>query len=148
MDKHTTYYFAPIKQCADFEEAKNIAYSYLCNYSSLIKTIEQDDYIHFMLDINWNKEQDEQYIRYTNKIGGINILICQSIDGYCTMNVGSIKGNKKFKCIEDAKKLLIALLKVENIITSSIKIRRKVLKEYIGDLLSNESQLDSICNRT
>ena len=44
------------------------------------------------------------------------------------------------------KKLLIALLKVENIITSSIKIRRKVLKEYIGDLLSNESQLDSICD--
>ena len=111
MDKHTTYYFAPIKQCADFEEAKNIAYSYLCNYSSLIKTIEQDDYIHFMLDINWNKEQDEQYIRYTNKIGGINILICQSIDGYCTMNVGSIKGNKKFKCIEDAKKIAYSFIK-------------------------------------
>ena len=49
-----TFLTAPIKQCADFEEAKNIAYSYLCNYSSLIKTIEQDDYIHFMLDINWN----------------------------------------------------------------------------------------------
>lgn len=111
MDKHTTYYFAPIKQCADFEEAKNIAYSYLCNYSSLIKTIEQDDYIHFMLDINWNKEQDEQYIRYTNKNGGINILICQSIDGYCTMNVGSIKGNKKFKCIEDAKKIAYSFIK-------------------------------------
>lgn len=111
MDKHTTYYFAPIKQCADFEEAKNIAYSYLCNYSSLIKTIEQDDYIHFMLDINWTKEQDEQYIRYTNKIGGINILICQSIDGYCTMNVGSIKGNKKFKCIEDAKKIAYSFIK-------------------------------------
>lgn len=111
MDKHTTYYFAPIKQCADFEEAKNIAYSYLCNYSSLIKTIEQDDYIHFMLDINWNKEQDEQYIRYTNKIGGINIIICQSIDGYCTMNVGSIKGNKKIKCIEDAKKIAYSFIK-------------------------------------
>ena len=65
------------------------------------------------IKIPWKKyyNKDEQYIRYTNKIGGINILICQSIDGYCTMNVGSIKGNKKFKCIEDAKKIAYSFIK-------------------------------------
>lgn len=111
MNKHSTYYFTPIKQCADFEEAKNIAYSYLCNYSSLIKTIEQDDYVHFMLDINWNKEQDDKYIRYTNNIGEINVSICQSNDGYCTMSIGSIKGCKKLKCIEEAKKIAYNFIK-------------------------------------
>lgn len=77
----------------------------------MIKTIEQDDYVHFMLDINWNKEQDDKYIRYTNNIGEINVSICQSNDGYCTMSIGSIKGRKKLKCIEEAKKIAYNFIK-------------------------------------
>ena len=111
MDKHSTYYFTPIKKCADFEEAKNIAYTNLCNYTSLIKTIEQDDYVHFMLDVNWIKEQSNQYITYTNNIGEISISIYQSNDGYCTMSVGSIKGRKKLKSIEKAKKIAYNFIK-------------------------------------
>ena len=111
MDKHSTYYFTPIKKCADFEEAKNIAYTNLCNYTSLIKTIEQEDYVHFMLDVNWIKEQSNQYIIYTNNIGEISISIYQSNDGYCTMSVGSIKGRKKLKCLEEAKKIAYNFIK-------------------------------------
>ena len=111
MDKHSTYYFTPIKKCADFEEAKNIAYTNLCNYTSLIKAIEQDDYVHFMLDVNWIKEQSNQYIIYTNNIGEISISIYQSNDGYCTMSVGSIKGHKKLKCLEEAKKIAYNYIK-------------------------------------
>ena len=64
-----------------------------------------------MLDINWNKEQEDQYIRYTNKIGGINISIYQSNDDYCTMSIGSIKGHKKLKCLEEAKKIAYNFIK-------------------------------------
>lgn len=64
-----------------------------------------------MLDVNWIKEQSNQYIIYTNNIGEISISIYQSNDGYCTMSVGSIKGRKKIKCLEEAKKIAYNFIK-------------------------------------
>lgn len=64
-----------------------------------------------MLDVNWIKEQSNQYIIYTNNIGEISISIYQSNDGYCTMSVGSIKGRKKLKCLEEAKKIAYNFIK-------------------------------------
>lgn len=64
-----------------------------------------------MLDVNWIKEQNNQYIIYKNNIGEINISIYQANNGYCTMSVGSIKGRKNLKCIEEAKKIAYNFIK-------------------------------------